>query len=306
MEDKGNDKLNVSVEKKSKRTGYVVIIIIQFVAIVILGYLYYEQLNKTDQVIVKLDNTVNEKDLLTQELQDLYDQYEEMKADNKQLSEQLEGEQAKIVELMEELKKVKSSSAYEIMKYKKEVNTLREIMKSYIAQIDSLNTKNQILIAENKQITNKYHEVKTNLEDLSEKADELQEKVEIASVIKAINISAMPINKRSKPTDKAKKVEKIKVCFTLSENRIVESGKRLVYIRIARPDDIVIASSSDQFFNFQGNKIVYTEKREVEYNNQELETCVYWKKDQELIEGTYYVDIFTDGRLIGETTFTLK
>ncbi|MFH2143575.1 MAG: hypothetical protein ABIJ97_14205 [Bacteroidota bacterium] len=151
-----------------------------------------------------------------------------------------------------------------------------------------------------------FNEIKVSHEKLNEKNQNLTEMVNIASVIKAINISAIPINKKSKDVDKAKKVEKIKVCFTLSENRIVEPGNRIVYIRIARPDQMVITSSAENIFIYEGSNIVYTEKRSVDYQNKTTDMCIYWANDQELIPGTYLVDIFADGKLIGETSLDLK
>ncbi|MFH2143576.1 MAG: hypothetical protein ABIJ97_14210 [Bacteroidota bacterium] len=117
------------------------LVILQAIIIIILGYLYYDQSKKTDTVYVELNNTITEKESISMELEDLYKQYEGLKTNNSEINAKLIEEQDKILELMEEVKKVKSSNSYQISQYKKELNTLREIMKSYIVQIDSLNTK---------------------------------------------------------------------------------------------------------------------------------------------------------------------
>ncbi|MFH2096847.1 MAG: hypothetical protein ABIJ16_14150 [Bacteroidota bacterium] len=285
---------------------FIVVIVILVLMLGVVGYLYINQLNKTDVVIAELNDTSSEKEKINNDLNALYMQYETLKTDNEELNEKLQEEQDKIIQLLDELKQVKSSNSYQIAQYKKELSTLREIMKSYIVQIDSLNTKNELLKDENTKVKEAYNQVVTHSEKLTQKNEELSEKVDIASVIKAINIVATPINKKSKPVSKTNKVEKVKVCFTLSENEIVSAGNRTVYIRIARPDELVIASSESNIFSFEGNNIIFTERRDVDYQNKPVDLCIYWKKDQELIEGTYYVDIFTDGKLIGETTFILN
>ena len=96
------------------------------------------------------------------------------------------------------------------------------------------------------------------------------------------------------------------MCFTLEENAITPAGTKDVYLRIARPDELVLASSENNLFSYQGNTIVYSAIRQVEYQNQNVDLCIYWKNDEELIPGQYMVDLFTDGNMIGSTTFVLK
>lgn len=294
-------------KKRRKANPFLItLVILQTIGLIALGYLYYNQTVETETVFIELNNTVSEKESISLELEDLYHQYDGLKTNNAELNEKLAQEQQKILELIDEVKKVKSSNSYQISQYKKELNTLRDIMKSYIVQIDSLNTKNQILTAENIEVKSAYNEIKVNNDKLNQKNQNLSEMVNIASVIKAINIYATPMNKKSKDVDKAKKVEKIKVCFTLSENRIVDPGNRIVFIRIAKPDQTVITSTAENIFNYEGSNIVYTEKRSVDYQNKSTDMCIYWTNDQELIPGTYLIDIFTDGKLIGETSLELK
>lgn len=292
--------------KQKSNIPYIVTIVILALLLCFVSYLYFTQKNETQVIISQLDNTTSEKEQINNELNNLLIEYESLKTDNAEMNLKLEAEQQKIEELLEDLKKVKANNSYQIAQYKKELSTLRDIMKSYIVQIDSLNTKNQVLIAENTEIKDSYHKAIEKNTNLKTKNDELSEKVNIASVIKAINIAATPINKKSKPVDKAKKVDKVQVCFTLSENEIVAAGNKTVYIRIARPDELVLATSENNLFDFEGSKIIFSERRDVLYENKPVNLCVYWKNDQELIIGTYTVDIFTEGRLIGETTFELK
>jgi hypothetical protein len=291
-------------QKKSKRKNIIIIIL----AIIIVGLLIdkFVQKRQTDTLITQLENSNTEKQNINDELKGLYKQYESLRTNNDSINQKLEVEKQKIAGLMEELKYVKTSNQHKIKEYKEEVNTLRQIMRSYIVQIDSLHRKNQLLMAENTEVKNKYKDVLIRNEDLSYERDSLAGTVGLASTLKTMNLLANGINIRGKETQWIDKIDKIKVCFTIDENMIATKGKKWIYLRIAKPDKYVIAESEYDLFPYEGNQIAYTAKREIDYTGEKTDLCVYWKKSQELQPGLYYVDIFADGKRIGTIAFTLK
>ncbi len=291
-------------EKKSKIQ--IIVLIILALVVIFLIVDKFMQKKKTDDIIVQLEESNTEKQNISDELKTLYDQYEGLKTENDTINAKLEGEKERIAELMDELKYVKSSNAVKIKEYKKELSTLRTIMRSYIVQIDSLNTSNQELRADIKTVKNQYQTVLNEKEDLSQERDSLAGTVEKASTLKAMNLIANGINIRGKETNRISKLDKIKVCFTIDENIIASKGNKWVYIRIAKPDKYVLKESEYDLFEYEGNQIAYTAKREIAYNGQKADMCVYWKKSEELMEGLYYVDIFTEGKRIGTVAFNLK
>lgn len=294
------------MERKNSNTPFIILVVILLISNIAFAWLYFKEKNVTKTLIVEVADTNQEKDKITDELNSLLVEYDELKTNNDTLNKKLASEQARILELVEEIKKVKNASSAQIAQYKKELNTLRNIMKSFITQIDSLNTRNQVLTAENIKVKTEFIRAQDVNKKLTEKNEDLSNKVTIASVIKAANIVATPLNKRGKDVTKASKTEKIQVCFKLTENDIAKAGTREVFVRIARPDELVLASSEENFFNFQGSKIVYTSKREVDYQNKAVDMCIYWQIKEELIPGKYSVDIFTDSQLIGSASFDLK
>lgn len=258
-------------------------------------------------VEVELKDTNSEKESLEREYTDMLAQYDALQTDNKKISGELEQEKMKIKEMLEEIKGLKNANYYQISQYKKELGTLREIMRSYIVQIDSLNTRNKLLADENKQVKTDFQKVKTEKENLQVKAEDLTQKVDVASALRAINISPLPVNDKAKEVTKAKKVTKIKVCFTLTENAIAKSGNRFVYIRIARPDkEILPNSDGGAMFEFEDQQILYSARREIDYENKDVDMCIYWANNGQLTEGVYTVDIFSEGKHIGTATFALK
>ncbi len=302
-------KIDAKAGKKSGGKGLlIVLIILLFLGNLALGWLYYQETQETHTVYIKLKDTSAEKEYIQKQLDDMTEGYDVLKTDNDTLNQKIEDQKAKIQQIKEELQHNKNVSYYQINQYKKELETMRRIMKSYIVQIDSLNTLNQNLITENKQVKTHYNTEKNKNQELSQQNEDLTQKVDVAKEIRIFNLKVLGLNKKGKLNTKAKKIKKIQVCFVLGENKVVSSGTKTVYLRIARPDGSIIASSEYDLFDYQGNKIVYTDKREVEYNNKDTDVCVYWvnKSGEVLIPGTYYADIFVGGKNIGTTTFHLK
>jgi len=243
----------------------------------------------------------HEKDSLANELRKLMYSYDTLKTNNDTLNAQLAKEREKIRRLLS----INASNIELIKKYRAEINTMREIMKSYIVQIDSLNTRNKLLAAENQDIKQKFSQVqKTNVE-LEKVREELSSKVEIASVILAKDITPVALNKKRKETTRIDRIDKLRVCFTLRENPIATSGKKTVYMRIIRPDQLVITTSPDNLFDYKDSKMIFTESRTVDYMNQDIEMCIFVDNTGDFIPGNYNGELYLEGNLIGTFTFLL-
>ena len=208
----------------------------------------------------------------------------------------LEKEKERIVQLLS----INASNVQLIKKYKSEITTMREIMKSYIVQIDSLNTRNKLLVAENTEITTAdIHRYRTTNTELSKVKEELNSKVEIASVIQAKDIAAVSLNKKRKETTRINLLDKLRICFTLRENPIAKAGAKEVFMRVIRPDSLVITSSPDNLFDYKGNKIIYSANRAVDYMNQDIEMCIFLDNTGDFIVGNYSVELYLEDNIIG-------
>lgn len=282
------------------------IVIIETALVVWLVYDRGQQSKDNKQLTENLIQVTDEKDEVRMELQNMLDQYESLKTNNKSLNEKLEKEQEKIKELMEKLEKVKRSDSWRIRELEKETETLRGIMRSYIKQIDSLNTKNKILTTQNKEITEKFELEKEEKELLLVEKDSLAKKVKQAEMLETSGISLLALNKRGKETSKIKKLEKFKTCFTIEDNMLTKKGTKTVYLRIAGPDNMILRNEESGFFMYQGKEIAYSSKKEIEYNGQDLEVCMYWFNNMEQPEGDYSMDIFVDGNNVGTKNISLK
>jgi FtsZ-binding cell division protein ZapB len=243
-----------------------------------------------------------EKDSLANELRQISFAFDTLRTNNDSLNANLARDKEKIVKILA----INESNVRLIRQYKKEIKTMREIMKSYIVQIDSLNTRNKILVAENSEIRQEIKEVRSTNSQLSKAKDELSSKVEVASVIQAKDIVAVPLNKKRKDTNRVGLLDKLRICFTLRENAIAKAGQKMVYLRVIRPDSLVIATSPDNLFEYKKNRIIYSASREVDYMNQDIEMCIFLDNTGDFIVGTYSAELYLEGTIIGRTNFMLS
>jgi FtsZ-binding cell division protein ZapB len=260
--------------------------------------MYFSQKNK----MVEMETVLTEeKDSLTNELKSMIHAYDTLRTNNDTLKAGLVKERERIVQLLA----INASNAQLIKKYKSEISTMREIMKSYIVQIDSLNTRNRILVAENTEIKQQMKQVRSANTELSKAKEVLTDKVEIASVIQAKDVVAVPLNKKRKETSRISLLDKIRVCFTLRENPIAKAGEKEVFMRLIRPDSLVITTSPDNLFTYKRSKIIFSASRTVDYINQDIEMCIYMDNTGDFITGTYSVELYLEDNIIGRTTFML-
>jgi hypothetical protein len=265
-------------------------------ALIIMFFLQRSSMFEMEQILTE------EKDSLTNELVLLLHGYDTLMSNNDTLNAQLEEEKIKI----ERLLSINASNAQKIRTYRKEISTMREIMKSYIFQIDSLNTRNKILVAENQVIKAEISRVEQSNVELSRVKEELTSKVEIASVIQAKDVIARCLNKKRKETDRLDRMINLQVCFTLRENPIAAAGTKTVYIRVTRPDGLVITTSPDNIFEYEEGVMIFTESRTVDYMNQDVEMCIFVNNNADFIAGNYGVDLYLEGSHIGNGEFMLR
>ncbi len=201
---------------------------------------------------------------------------------------------------------MKSSNATEIRRLKKELASLRKVMIGYINQIDSLNR----LTAQQKEIiadvTKKYNAASRQISNLSEEKKNLAKTVTLAAQLDATNISVQATNKRGKTAKKVKDIVKLKINFSIVKNITAETGERTLYVRITKPDNDVLTKNPQNTFPYENRELVYSIKKYIEYNGEEQAVTVYWDVEEYLYAGTYRVDIFADGTLIGSQSFSLN
>lgn len=258
----------------------------------------------TEQVIVERDNV--KADLLV-----LQKDFDGLTANDVVMQKEIEEKRARINELIKQAEKHKGDS-YIIGQLRKETETLRTIMQGYVRTIDSLNTLNITLVKEKKTVLKQLDYEKEKQTTLIKEKDELKITIAKGSVLTCFNITAKAVSykrggKKESETNKAKKAEKIKVGFTLGENKIARTGEKTVYIRIMTPDGKEMAKNYDDNYKFTFNKSngYFAGKEILNYANVEISGVTYCEGQGEFVPGKYMVEVSCDGVVIGSTSFKL-
>jgi myosin heavy subunit len=286
-------------------------IVLPLVAVIVLliagvAYLAYN-LNQEKQVNKDMQElAVLEKQEMENEYQQFADQYSEMKTriNNDSIINQLTREQERTKQLLEELRQTKANDAAEITRLKKELATVRAVLRSYVLQIDSLNQLNAELMDENNRVRSELEYTNQQNMALASSNMTLSEKVAIASQLNATNISLMPLTKKGKNNKTMKKARSLQVAFNIARNVTAANGTREIFIRVTNPMGEVLNGGGS--FTYENRQLAYTMKRTIDYSGEETSITATWTVNETLPGGSYNVSIFADGNMIGSRNFTFE
>ena len=300
------------------KTKHVLIAALAVIVALVIGFFFILRSQRSELEEEKAVLVNQQRDIMEEELTKLsaeYDiQYKKLSAGQGEqkfslatdsLISQILAERAKVEKLQKELKASKATSAKRIDQLSREVTTLRNVLRTYVVQIDSLQATNERLRAENTEVKENYNRVTSQAQQLSNEKAHLSDRVKLAAKLDATAISVTPIDKRGKQTKTLSKVVNLQIRFTISKNVTAEVGEKTFYCRITQPTDELLVKAGAGTFAFEGKQIPYSIRREIEYNGEETPLVMYWPVEESLQSGTYQLRIFADGNLIGSASFSL-
>ncbi|MEO8589633.1 MAG: hypothetical protein ABI432_09705 [Flavobacteriales bacterium] len=295
-------------EKKNRsNTGLLLLVVLLLVSNVVMLWLLMQRNKTVEQTQQQVTTISSEKDNVTHLLENMLASYDTLKTENVQITTEMAAQKDQIEQLIKQVK----SGNYSVAKAKKEAETLRRIMKGYVATIDSLNQANQLLTAQNVGLNQELGEVKGQKDALSTEKAALEGKIAKGAVLHTTAITAgalfMRNNGKQVETERASKAEMVKACFTLGENKVADPGDKTLYMRVISPDGTVLpASDGNNRFSFNGVEGEFSAKREVNYQNQPVDVCIFWTGTSEMRTGQYIIEIYEGGALVSKATFNLK
>jgi hypothetical protein len=264
------------------------------------------------QLLKLVHEKETERNELQHELDSVIVEHNKIKTAYGALSDSLKAKDSIIQANAVEIRKLLDTQ-WEYNKIRKKLAMLQTVAQGYVRQMDSLYTVNRELQAENEKVRAEVRTEKNRNQNLLKDKEELKEKMNEAAIIKAYDVTATAFKVKGggkeTPTDKASRTERLKVCFTLGENPLVPSGKRPIYVRIQRPDNVVVQRTKYDVFTFNGQTIPYSVREDVNYIGKAQNICVIWnKKDNDIpaMKGKYIISVFADNTEIGEGSFELK
>ena len=292
------DDYDYGTDNSKSLRGYKIVICILAVILAALSILYYN-INRQQQRDYEM--LAVERDSIQSDLSHLIDEYDNLQYQNDTIAARLE--QAN--EIMEQLKRERRLNYAKIKEYEKEVGTLRSVMKNYLRQIDSLNNLNQKLISENVSYRKEISSANLRAEMAEEKATELNNKVRQGSILRARDIRLAPLNKNAKSVTRVKNATTLRTDFTLAANELTDAGNREIFVRVTAPDGYVLSTEDTPVFQFEGGSLNYSASREVDYQNEDLDVSIFYNGSG-FTAGTYTIQIYADGYLIGSSEVVLR
>jgi regulator of replication initiation timing len=170
----------------------------------------------------------------------------------------------------------------------------------------------QTFIEENTGLKGEKEKLTQTVADYTTKNEELVKKVRTGAQLKATNMQVFAVTSKGKIKDggkyRAKKVDQLKLAFTLPSNSITEQENKEILVRILDADGAVITDSAtgSSVFNYDGKEMAYTTKGTVAYTNNDQNVEMLYARGTAYRPGTYNVELYSEGFKIGAGSFTIK
>lgn len=285
-------------EKKLKRTMWI-LVVVAVALVAVLGYVWSQK----SSLISELED---EKRDLTEQMESLQNDYATLSSDYDSINSQLDTSRAEVADLLERIKKTNATNRAKMRQYEKELGTLRSIMRNYIVQIDSLNTLNHKLTAEAAAARREAAASKAESAHLSQQVENLTGQVAAGSVIKARGLHIAAYNSSDKVTDRSSRTVRLLTSLSLVENDLAPKGLVRVFIRVKDPDGIILTNSNRSSFTFNGETMVASASRRVDYEGSEVDLSIYLNDIPEYRKGVYTVEAYTEQSFLGKSELMLR
>jgi len=296
-------------QNPSTRNYKIYLSILAILLLVLLIWLFIQR----SQLMKLIREKEAEKIELQQNLDSLMTEHNKIKTSYGALSDTLKAKDSIIQKNALEIRRLLDTE-WEYNKIRKKLAMLQKVAQGYVHQMDSLYTVNRELTAENDRIRQVVKTEQNRNQDLMKDKEELKEKMNQAAFIKAYDVTATPLRLKSggskeQVTEKASRTDRIRVCFTIGENPLVAPGKKIIYVRLVRPDNVVVIKSKYDTFVFNGQTLPYSLRDDINYQGKAMNLCLNWTKrenDQPAMKGKYMITVFADDKEIGTGSIDLK
>ncbi len=306
--------------------GVIVLGVLLIVAVVA-GVLYTSNLNKRVKEAEDLNARLQvdtEQQLLQQEFDNATSQIEQLetetiKLQNDTIFAKFTAAKQRVEELQRQLKDARSQleaakkaaregrqvDRKKIAELQDEINTLRNLLRHYVAQIDSLSRENSVLKTENREVRSRNEELSATVQEQTTRADGLQERVKLAEKLNVTGVGLTALNGKGKNEKNITKAKQLKVTFTIPQNNSTPTGPKTIYMRLTSPEGQLLGSGGT--FKFEGGTLACSAKKTVDYGGDEIAgITIYWDVNTVLNPGNYTVELFTDGYRLCSRSFSMK
>ncbi|MDR2890840.1 MAG: hypothetical protein LBV18_04470 [Alistipes sp.] len=279
--------------------GYKVVVVLLAVILVAVSGLYFYQSHQQKAEYMA------EKELLLGDMQVLSEDLSNLETTNVALGDSIIMQRNRTDSVMGALAKERSMNRATIRRYEKELGLMRTVMAGYIHTIDSLGRLNRRLIDENVGMRREITTERLRADMAEERASDADVKIRQGARVLARDMRLVLLNANDREVTRAARAKRLRVDFTLSANSLANPGNRPVWVRVTGPEGYVLANPSSATFDHEGDPLVYSAMREVDYQSSDLEASVFYSGGG-ITAGTYRVEVFMDGLMAGVTEILLR
>ena len=287
------------MEEKNLKTVMYAMIAVAVLLAGALAYIWWEKSSLVNELNI-------DKQELTRQMIDLQNDYASLSSDYESINSQLDSSREEVSQLIERIKKTDAANRSKMRQYEKELGTLRSIMRNYIVQIDSINTLNKKLTADAAAARREAAESRRQSEELSKTVESLSGQVAAGSVIKARGLRMEAYNASDKVTDRSSRVVRLLANLSLVENDLAPKGPIRIYIRVKGPDGILLTNGTQRTFEVDGEPLICSASREVDYQGKELDVAIYLNDITGYVKGIYTIEAYTSQGRLGEAEMMLR
>ncbi len=249
-----------------------------------------------------------EKEQVMADLSAMAKQYDVAIADNEVTNQKLVDARDRIQGLMDSLK-ISQNSVNSLWKYKKRYLKLQKEMDVILAENDQLKIENSLLAASLDSTNIQLAERTVFTDSLLVQNTQLAEVVENAAVLQTVKLKGDGVIERSSgkliPTERAKRSDKLRICFTVAKNALVGAGDKELFVQVLDPLNNVLGANEQITFE-EGQVLNYSLISKFNYENRSLDICEYVTPNDKFQKGRYTVNVFNQNQLISTTEFTMK
>lgn len=286
-------------ENKGSKTVVVilsVLAVILAIALAVIAIKDYKMVKELEQ----------DKADLEQRIIVLKSDFDNLQSDYDFINTQLDSSREEVAVLVDRIKKTEATNRRKMRQYEKELGTLRSIMKSYVVQIDSLNTANRRLADELSSSKKELAKATGENKALNEKVENLSSKVATGSIVKARGISAKAYNSSNKVTDRSSRVKRLAVSLSLVENELAKKGPMRIYVRAKDPEGNLLLDGEGASFKLNGEMVAASASREIDYEGEEVDVIVYINNISDYVKGIYTIEVYSDKTSLGSIELLLR
>jgi hypothetical protein len=277
--------------------------------------LYSENKDKKDVQAAKVELD-NQYQMVLEDLEARKQELDQYKGRTEELDRTIAERQAEIEQYKQEIETLlrqKKISGAELAKARQLIAQLQSENKEFMARIDSLTSANQELYSQNMQLGQELEQERSTTTQLSDEKKMLSKKVELGSLLQLGDVEVVGVRNRNSgkesTTKSIKRVEQLRISFETGDNKVLEPGNLSLFLRIINPKGETISVKDQGSGTFKlansGDEIQYTKRADIDYRQASKKVTVYWSQNITQ-EGTYKVEVYQSGHLIGRGECELK